>query len=99
MTTFTRGNAIIVSGTFKPKAGQAGTATSAAVRFVYTNVSGATATDNLSMTLGADGVTWSVSWDSTLCKSGLVQWWARSAGTLIAAAQGDFTIEANAANT
>lgn len=50
------------------------------------------------MTLGADGVTWSCTWDSSASGEGVVEWVVYGSGTVQSANQGVFTILANPAN-
>lgn len=51
----------------------------------------------LNLTLGLDGVTWSGQWDSSVAE-GRVDWVVYSSGSVVAAAQGNFVVRANAAN-
>jgi hypothetical protein len=49
------------------------------------------------LTLQSDGVTWSGTWDSSVAE-GKVDWVVYSTGSVVAAAQGSFVVNANAAN-
>lgn len=65
----------------------------------FTNPQGVKVTTTLAMALGADGVTWSCLWDSSAAGRGLVTWVVFASGTVQAANQGQFEIEANYVNT
>jgi hypothetical protein len=54
-------------------------------------------TQTISLTLQSDGVTWQGTWDSSVAE-GRVDWVVYSAGSVQAAAQGTFYVQANSAN-
>lgn len=98
--SFVRGNAITISATFTATDGSATQPTTVAASMVYKDQSGVTQSVSLALTQALLGSsTWSVNWDSTVAGQGLVQWAVFGTGSLVAAAQGQFNIEANAANT
>jgi hypothetical protein len=49
------------------------------------------------LALQTDGLTWKGTWDSSVAK-GRVDWMVYSAGSVIAAAEGNFVVKANSAN-
>lgn len=75
--------------------------TSAVAVLEFPAPSGACVTDQIPMTLGGDGVTWSCQWDSSACGPGtsVVNWVVYGSGVVQAAAQGQFTVLANKVNT
>jgi hypothetical protein len=98
--SFVRGNAITFSATFTAADGSTTQPTNVSASIIYKDLSGVMQTASLTLTqtlLGSS--TWSASWDSTVAGQGLAQWAIFGTGSLIAAAQGQFNIEANAANT
>lgn len=97
--SFVRGNAITISSTFFAVDGSATQPSAVSAVIAYKDLSGVSQRVTLTMTqvlLGSS--TWSVSWDSSVAGQGLVQWAVFGTGSLIAANQGQFNIEANAAN-
>ena len=64
----------------------------------FCTLTGGTNETTINLTLGADGVTWSGTWDSSLAGSGRVDWVVYSEGGVVSAAQGSFVIQANSAN-
>lgn len=96
MQKFDRGNEIVLSGTFTPVSGSA-TPSSAEAVLVYTNPDGDTEASTVSLIDDGAGI-WVGSWDSNLCKGGVVEWVMRSSGSVKAATQGKFMVVANAAN-
>lgn len=98
--SFIRGNAITISATFTAADGSATQPSDVTAVVVYKDLSGVTQRTTLTMTQALLGSsTWSVNWDSSAAGSGLVQWAVFGTGSLVAASQGQFNIEANAANT
>jgi hypothetical protein len=95
--SFVRGNAITISATFTAVDGSTTQPSAVEAVVVYKDLSGVTQTASLVMTYS--GSMWVVNWDSTVAGQGLVQWAVLGTGSLVAAAQGQFNIEANAANT
>lgn len=51
----------------------------------------------ITLTLQADGITWSGQWDSSVAE-GRVNWVVFSSGAVVSAAQGNFQVRANSAN-
>lgn len=95
--SFVRGNAITISATFTAADGSTTQPTAASTVVVYKDLSGVTQRTTLAMT--HSGSSWSVNWDSSVAGQGLAQWAVFGTGSLVAADQGQFNIEANAANT
>jgi hypothetical protein len=96
---FVRGNLMVCSGQFYPVDPTSSAAPATVVATLnYTNISGTRSEDIVTLTLGADGVTWSGSWDSTNAGAGTVDWKLQTSNGLQAAAQGSFDILANRAN-
>lgn len=96
MQKFDRGNEIVLSGTFTPVSGTA-TPSAAEAVLLYTNPDGDIEASTISLTNTGAGI-WAGSWDSNLCKGGVVEWVMRSSGPVKAATQGKFMVVANAAN-
>lgn len=90
------GNEVLFSGTFTAPSGSAAPA-NAEVILTYTNRSGATQVDTVTMT-EASGV-WSGTWDSSSAAAGDVEWVAYCWNGLKASTQGEFQIKRNGANT
>lgn len=97
MGPFVRKNVLVASATFTPLSGTSSPSSATCV-LNFTNTAGVSTQVSLSMTLGADGATWSVNWDSSAAQAGPVSWLIYSSGSVQAAAQGTFTVLANAAN-
>lgn len=91
-----RGNTVVFIATFYNQDGQAFVPAGAETIIVY-NVSGTPTTATLTMSVV--GSTWTAQWDSTVADTGTVEWHVNSTGgPPNAAADGQFTISANAAN-
>lgn len=95
--SFVRGNAITISATFTATDGSVTQPTAVEAVVVYKDQSGVTQRTTLTMTYSAPS--WSVDWDSSAAGQGLVQYAVFGTGSLVAADQGQFNVEANAANT
>lgn len=98
MTVFVRKNLLVCTGVFLPASGSA-TPSAATVNLSFKNMSGVLTSEEVPLTLGTDGVTWTGTWDSSQCVGGDVEWAIWSTGDVQAAQQGKFTIKANRANT
>ena len=101
MGSFVRKNKLVLSGTFTASDGSATAPSTVTANLAYTNTGGSPAQASVVLTLGADGVTWSGSWDSSVALIGQasqVNWVVYTAGALVAAAEGTFTLAANSAN-
>ena len=98
MASYVRGNEIVISCQFIAQDGSGAVPTQAQAQVTYINTSGSQSTDTVPMTLGADGVTWSGSWNSTPAAVGRAYWFANCWNGLVAAADGEFVITANPAN-
>ncbi len=97
MPSFVRGNALVISATFTPTTGT-DQPTSALARLQFVDLNGVKQNVSVPMTEGDDNL-WTGTWDTSAAGDGTVSWVVYGTGSLEAAAQGQFQIEANAANT
>ena len=97
MTTFVRKNIAVCTIKFTAADGTTTQPSAAKVVLSYKDHAGAAQQEVLDITKDSTDV-WSVEWDTSAAGHGTVFWMAYGFGTLQAAAQGDFHIEANAAN-
>lgn len=97
MQKFVRGNKIVCSGTFTPTTGSAQPTTAYAVLTYKSATTGLDATSTVSLTADVNNV-WSGTWDSLLAQEGDVEWRIQAKGSLQAAQQGKFFLQANDAN-
>lgn len=95
---FIRSNELLCTTTFTPVDGSGAVPLFAEAVLVYTNLSGSQSRAVVPLARGADGVTWSGVWDSSVAKAGAVDWKVRSWGGLVAVDQGTFHLTANLAN-
>jgi hypothetical protein len=98
MQKFVRGNLIVCSGTFTPPTGNSQPSSAVAI-LVYPDAdTGQPASSEIPLTPDTNFV-WSGTWDSLLATEGEVEWRIQASGSLQAAAQGKFYLQANGANT
>lgn len=98
MTEFTRKNVLTFSTLFTPNDGSTTQPGAATTVLVFKGPNGKQTVD-LPMTLNLTTGQWAATWDSSACVEGTVSWMVYGYGTLQAATQGEFQINANAANT
>lgn len=97
MQKFVRGNKIVCSGTFTPTTGSAQPTTAYAVLTYKDATTGLAATSTVALAADANNV-WSGTWDSLLAQEGTIDWRIQAKGSLQAAQQGQFLLQANDAN-
>jgi hypothetical protein len=99
MARFVRKNEIVCTGTFTATDGSGAVPLNAEAVLTYTNVSGATETDQIELAQNTVTGVWSGVWDSSNAQEGVVEWMIHCWNGLQAASQGSFYIVANKANT
>jgi len=97
MQKFVRGNKIVCSGTFTPVTGTTQPTTAVAVLAFKDATTGNATSSTVSLTADVNNV-WSGVWDSLLAKEGVIEWRIQASGSLQAAQQGQFLLQANDAN-
>lgn len=97
MQKFVRGNKIVCAGTFTPTSGTTQPTSAYAILSYKDATTGLAATSTVSLTADANSV-WSGVWDSLLAQEGDVEWRIQAKGSLQAAQQGKFFLQANDAN-
>lgn len=97
MQKFVRGNKIVCSGTFTPTSGTAQPTSAYAILSYSDATTGLPATSTVSLSADANNV-WSGTWDSLLAQEGTIDWRIQAKGSLQAAQQGQFLLQANDAN-
>lgn len=98
MTIFVRGASVFFSVVFLDEDGEPASPTSARLKISYrVRGSRTAAVTELTMTEG-DPNTWEATWDSSPAEPGPIYWWAQSGDPPKSATEGNFVLEANAAN-
>lgn len=97
MQKFVRGNNITCSGTFTPASGTAQPTSAVAILTYKDATTGLDTSSTVSLTADVNSV-WSGTWNSLLAQEGTVEWRIQASGSLQAAAQGQFLLQANDAN-
>ena len=98
MAVFVRQNLAIVTATFTAADGTATQPTTVNAYMAYHDTSGVSRRDTVAMTYNSTTNEWSGEWDTSNSGQGSVDWMVLGTGTLQAATQGCFQIEANSAN-
>ena len=98
MAAFVRKNVLVATATFTAADGS-GTQPSSATCVVRFRSQAGPQEVSLPMTFNSSSNTWTANWDSSAAVKGVVEWMIYSAGALQAAAQGQFQLDANQANT
>lgn len=93
---FVRGNNLLIGGSFWSASNVQPTSATCTLR--YCDPAGKHQTATVNLTCDPTSNRWSGSWDSSAAGPGRVDWVVQSEGALKAAAEGNFTIIANAAN-
>jgi hypothetical protein len=103
MSSFVRKNLLVATATFTAADGSETQPASATLVLNFNSMSGVAQTVSvpLGFNAGDDDVlgTWTGTWDSSAAQQGNVSWMIYGDGSLQAAAQGQFQIVANSANT
>jgi hypothetical protein len=100
MSAFVRKNLLVATAVFTAANGNNALEPSSATLVVnYNDISGVNRTTSIAMTFNAASDDWVGTWDTSVAQQGNVEWLIYGVGTLQAAAQGQFQIQANAANT
>lgn len=97
--SFVRKNALVVKTSFAAADGSATQPSAANCQLVYKTLAGNTQTEMLTLTYDLVSNSWSALWNSGNAGRGTVSWMVYGTGTLQAAAEGEFQLLANAANT
>jgi len=99
MSSFVRKNLLVATATFTAASGLNTQPSSATLIINYNDISGVNRTTQVPMTFNSSGDDWVGTWDTSNSGAGNVEWMIYGAGSLQAAAQGQFQILANQANT
>lgn len=98
MAAFIRKNVLVATAVFTAADGS-NTQPSSATCIVRYKTAAGPAETSLDMTFNSGTNNWTANWDSSAALRGVVEWMIYGAGALQAAAQGQFQLDANAANT
>lgn len=98
MSIFVRKNLLEAVATFTAADGSNTQPSAVTLVVNYNNISGVQTQSQVSLTFNATTDDWIGAWDTSVVKSGNVDWVIFGSGSLQAAAQGSFQIEANRAN-
>lgn len=96
--SFVRKNALIFTALFVPADGTVTQPTEANAVLKFKNTSGALTQVVIALTYNPTNNNWVGVWDSSSARQGNVDWMIYGDGSLVAAAQGSFQIDANSAN-
>ena len=99
MSAFVRKNLLVATAAFTAADGSNTQPSSATLVVNYNNISGVPTQAQVSMTFNSTTDDWIGTWDTSVVKSGNVDWMVFGVGSLQAAAEGSFQINANKANT
>ncbi len=99
MASFVRKNLLLISGTFVVP-GQESTdqPQNVVCQLSFLSLNGVPSTDTINMSFDSATNVWSATWDSSAAQAGTVSWVVFGSGGVQAAAQGQFQLQANAAN-
>ena len=98
-TPIVRKNTVAISTSFAAADGSATQPSAASCVLSFNNQAGVATTATIALTYNATTKLWTGTWDSSAAGDGTVFWMVYGYGTLQAADEGCFVIEANAANT
>ena len=93
-----RGNIAEATATFTANDGSATQPSAATVYLTYKDLGGLVHTASTPMTYFSSSNTWVGLWDTSVAGNCTVDWVAKGTGTLQAATQGSFVVQANDAN-
>ncbi len=99
MPAFVRKNLIVATAAFTAADGSSTQPSTVELVVNYNDISGVSQTTSVSMTFNSMTDDWVGTWDTSAAKGGTVEWLIYGTGSLQAAAQGSFLIQANTANT
>ena len=99
MTIIVRKNIATITAAFAASDGTTTQPSSATAILTYKDQTGASHTDTISLTYNTIPNTWTGTWDTSASGEGTVFWMVYGYGTLQAADEGCFEVEANPANT
>ena len=99
MVSFVRKNLLLISGVFDvPGQPDTDQPQSVVCELSFLSLNGTPTTASLNMSFNSETNVWSCLWDSSAARAGSVSWVVFGSGGVQAAAQGQFQLQANAAN-
>jgi hypothetical protein len=98
MPAFVRKNLLVATAAFTAADGSSTQPSSADMVVKYNDISGVSRLTTVGLTFNSSTNTWVGTWDSSAAQGGAVEWMVYGVGSLQAAVQGSFLLQANSAN-